>query len=385
MKNLTVKNLGPIQDAAISFGDLTLFVGPQASGKSILLQLIKLIADKDHICKTLEQYGYTWNENIADLLDRFLGEGMSGIWNAQTSITVDEEACSSTHLTKRHSEVNTNETIFYAPAQRVICLQNGWPRFFTDYDDSVPYVLRQFSETLRLQLESDLYKKGGNIFPESNNLKAPLIKSFSENIFPNSQIVIDKSAKKRLKLEIGDASISFFTWSAGQKEFMPLLLSFYWLCPAIASDRKDALKYVIIEEPEMGLHPQAIKSVLLQVIDLMSRGYKIIISTHSPVLLEFAWALEHLQKNNAHAGALAELLGLQALTPSDETMLNAIIQQQQIKTYYFDLQKNGKVHVKDISSLDADHEDRAIAEWGGLSSFSARATDIILKVTNNEH
>ena len=39
IKNLSVKNFGPIESGEIEFGDLTIFVGPQASGKSLLLQL----------------------------------------------------------------------------------------------------------------------------------------------------------------------------------------------------------------------------------------------------------------------------------------------------------------------------------------------------------
>jgi ABC-type uncharacterized transport system ATPase subunit len=39
---LQVKQLGPIREADITFGDLTVIVGPQATGKSILLQTIKL-------------------------------------------------------------------------------------------------------------------------------------------------------------------------------------------------------------------------------------------------------------------------------------------------------------------------------------------------------
>lgn len=60
----------------------------------------------------------------------------------------------------------------------------------------------------------------------------------------------------------------------------------------------------------MGLHPQAIKSVILQVIDLISRDYKVIISTHSPVLLEFAWAYNLLKKSNVNDNALFELFDL---------------------------------------------------------------------------
>src|SRR5690606_34508391 len=114
-----------------------------------------------------------------------------------------------------------------------------------------------------------------------------------------SKVVLDKTIKKRFKLNADNVSIPFMAWSAGQKEFMPLLLSFYWLCPASRKSRRDEVEYVVIEEPEMGLHPEAVKSVILQIIDLLSRDYKVIVSTHSPVLLEFAWAFRFLQKAGA--------------------------------------------------------------------------------------
>lgn len=61
-------------------------------------------------------------------------------------------------------------------------------------------------------------------------------------------------------------------WSAGQKEFMPLLLGIYCLSgpPTQVVNRED-YEWVIIEEPEMGLHPQAIQSVLLEIIELIKK------------------------------------------------------------------------------------------------------------------
>lgn len=49
MTQLNIKNLGQIKSANIDFGDLTLFVGAQSTGESILLQLIKLLLDIDDI------------------------------------------------------------------------------------------------------------------------------------------------------------------------------------------------------------------------------------------------------------------------------------------------------------------------------------------------
>ena len=49
MKSLRLQNIGPITDADITFGDLTVFVGGQAMGKSIAIEMIKLIEDAGYI------------------------------------------------------------------------------------------------------------------------------------------------------------------------------------------------------------------------------------------------------------------------------------------------------------------------------------------------
>lgn len=49
MESLRVEHFGPIGTADVSFGDLTFLIGPQASGKSLFWELLKLIVDKDSI------------------------------------------------------------------------------------------------------------------------------------------------------------------------------------------------------------------------------------------------------------------------------------------------------------------------------------------------
>ena len=380
MENINIKSLGPIHSADIDFGDLTFFIGPQASGKGILLQMIKLLVDGDVISETLKQYGYILGIDSSDILDRYFGEGISGIWNSKTKILLDGQPYKKRFLIGKDpgSELNMlRESLYYVPAQRVLCLENGWPRFFTDYDDSVPFVLRYFSETLRQFLES-IANLNNVIFPMNKELSAPLRESFNKSIFHNGKFILDQSVKKRFKLNIGNSSIPYMAWSAGQKEFMPLLLSFYWLCPPNKTGRVKGIRYVIVEEPEMGLHPEGIQSVILQIIDLMSRGYKVIISTHSPVLLEFAWAYHYLKQMKEDNNLFAELFGLKN-THLVEKLFEDILRNKTIKTYYFDRQDENVI-VKDISSLDAGCGDQSTAEWGGLSSFSSKASDIISKI-----
>ena len=55
-QSLCVQNFGPIKNVDVNFGDLTILIGPQASGKSLFLELFKLVKDKAHIVSTLKKY-----------------------------------------------------------------------------------------------------------------------------------------------------------------------------------------------------------------------------------------------------------------------------------------------------------------------------------------
>ncbi len=377
MKNIKIESFGPIQEADITFGDLTFFVGPQASGKSILLQMLKLISDKTTVETRLENYGYVWGNIEEDNLERFFGEGMADVWNKRTKIEVDGKEYKKNFLLPKKPGNNEeiDETIFYIPAQRVLCLNYGWPRFFTDFEASVPYVLRDFSETLRFYLEAGFTHSESPVFPQSpNRINGLLTDSFNESIFYNGKVTVDSQAKKRLKLNINGLDLPFMTWSTGQKEFMPLLMGIYFLLSSKKIHRP-GIDTVIIEEPEMGLHPEAIKSFILQIIALLTLGYKVIVSTHSPVLLEFAWAFNMLKAAQASDETLLELFNLEK-NEKNEALVEGVLSDKTIKTYYFQ-NTDFKVNVKDISSLDAGNEDLAIAEWGGLSSFASKASEIV--------
>ena len=91
MRKLKVESFGPILRAEVDFGDLTVLVGPQASGKSLFLQLYKLLSDEYHIKGVFEQYGYGWGRDADGILDMYFGNGMSGIWRDSTSVVADSK------------------------------------------------------------------------------------------------------------------------------------------------------------------------------------------------------------------------------------------------------------------------------------------------------
>lgn len=384
MKSLKIHNFGPIGDVAVEFGDLTILVGPQASGKSLFLETLKLVEDRDSIVRTLGRYNYVIDENKDRILNVYFGEGMSGIWKVDTRIEFDGADFTKPLLTSNNGD--KENTLFYIPAQRILSISDGRPKNFMEFDNSTPYILRDFSETLRIYMQREM-EQTSLLFPQVQRLKQSIRNSFNEGIFHDAKIVMEeRSGQKKIFLKIDDLSIPFMAWSAGQKEFMPLLLAIYCLLEAAyRNDKQGKYKYVVIEEPEMGLHPKSIISVILQILQLMQLGYKVVVSTHSTVFLEFAWAFKFLAGNREHRyEALLEIFNLEN-SPSVENIFDGIFDKS-IKTYYFNRDGEGsKVKSHDISSLDVSDNDILVSEWGGLSEFSGLVSEVVSKyMVDNE-
>lgn len=386
MRRIEVKNFGPIVDANVELGDMTIFIGAQASGKSLFLQLLKLLIDRKHVTSTMNRYNYVVAKNPENILNFFFGEGMSKIWKDQSVVMVDDHEYTRNSLLGKVPD-NIKESLFYIPAQRIVSIADGRPKNFMEYDASTPFVLRQFSEMLRLFFQYGL--NGNNVvFPLKNRLKGAMKKSLQDTIFHNGKVVVDEtSGQKKMRLSVGEMNIPFMAWSAGQKEFMPLLMAFYCLSGPLQNvvDRNQ-YKYVVLEEPEMGLHPRAILSILLQTIELMQNGYKVILSTHSSVLLEFAWAFNIIKGCDATQEQKERML-MQLFDVEQFDAIHGLMHgvfEKSINTYYFSNRNNG-VRTQNISDLDVSSTNSDIADWGGLSQFAAKASEIVSRVMNGEY
>jgi predicted ATPase len=374
MKRFKVQHVAQIIQGDVQFGDFNVFIGPQASGKSIFLQLIKLALDAGPVKSEIKKHGYTW-ENTKGFIDLYMGEGMGGIIQKDSKISVDSKDFTFDELEKKRDR--GKEEVFLIPAQRVVTIQDGWPRNFQNYQLLDPFVVKSFSESLRLLMEKGVGSgKESLIFPQEGRMKKAFRDKLNQSIFYDAEIKLDKSnPKKRILLNVGNNSLPYMTWSAGQREFMPLLLGLYWLMPSSKISKREKIKWVIIEEPEMGLHPDAIQGLILTFLELISRGYKVIISTHSPLILEFCWTINRLKEEKGNPDLLFKLFDLKK-HPTIRDLFETIIKEKEFKTHFFERKKSG-VEIKDISSLDPISEDQSVQEWGGLSSFSSRASELV--------
>lgn len=375
MDRIVVNNLGQLKQAEIQLGDLTVLVGPQASAKSIFLQLFKLTLDHQPIARTIRQHGFDWKQDPKNFLSLYFGEGMQNIWTAKTQVQVDGESLSLQKMVEERGKKSQEEKLFLIPAQRVITLRNGWPRAFTDYETGDPYVVKQFSERLRLLMEKGLGAGKSAIFPQEGRINKDLRGAINASIFSNAEVRLDTSGmRKRIVLRIGENDLPFMVWSAGQREFIPLLLGLYALMPSAGAAKNRSIDWVVIEEPEMGLHPQAISALLMLVLELLHRGYKMILSTHSPQVLELVWAVRTLAEMGSAPENILRLFDLRKTAYLQEMAEKVVA--KKFKTYYFDRQQDS-VEVRDISTLDPDHMEDAVADWGGLTAFSTRVSQIV--------
>jgi putative AbiEii toxin of type IV toxin-antitoxin system len=378
MSKLRLEGIAQLRRADIDFGDLTVLVGPQATGKSIALQFLKLLLDTGYIQGELSRYDLDWSRRLPDFLDIVFGEGMSSIWRPHdSSLMWNGKSIDLARIAARR-RTSKQEQLFFIPAQRVLTLRDGWPRPFTDYSAGDPFSVRDFSEKLRWLLEGE-FSGDGLLFPRERRLKNAYRHLLERDIFAKFALVIDKSSKqKRLVLGQREHPLPYMVWSAGQREFVPLLLGLYWLMPAARIARRDAIKWVVIEELEMGLHPQAIADVLLLVLELLSRDYRVCLSTHSPQVLELVWAVNRIRRRR---GAAADVLDLFGLPDDLRAQLHQVADQslrKRMRVYYFDRPK-GLVH--DISALDPASQNMQEARWGGLSDFSQHANEVVARVS----
>ena len=128
----------------------------------------------------------------------------------------------------------------------------------------------------------------------------------------------------------------------------------------------------------MGLHPRAIQSVLLEIIELMQSGYKVVISTHSTTFLEFVWAFNELRTlpDEKFKTSMCEMFEIDVNSTAASLFDN--FREKAIKTYYSAKESSADgVTFADISSLDAFSNDVDESEWGGLSSFAGKTSEIV--------
>jgi hypothetical protein len=377
---LQIRRFAQITRADIDLGDLTVFVGPQATGKSLALQLLKLCVDGQRVTRELADNGFTWT-GTEQLIEHVFGEGMGKAWSRATRVTFRGRALSMPALASGARKLSSPHELFYIPAQRALTIVDGWPEAFRAGPPGTPYVVRRFSEGLADVLRAA--GPGGHLFPLDGKLKEALRDMINEAFFHDARLELHTvRARTELRLAVAGGSLPTMVWTAGQREFVPLLVALYALIPSGKKTKEEATGWIVLEEPEMGLHPKAILAVMLLVLELLARGYKVILSTHHPLVLDLVWGLRRIQqsKKRGRLARVLEMFGQEQSWRPLHGLADAALGMQ-YRVMHFDFEAGG-VEVRDISELDPGSEDEAIAGWGGLSGLSGRIGDVVAEAVS---
>jgi energy-coupling factor transporter ATP-binding protein EcfA2 len=380
---LTVKNFAQIKDVSVRLEDLVVLVGPQATGKSLVLEILKLVIDRNRIVRSLRQHGYKW-EKPEEFSGLYFGGGFEQSWTHETDVSYGQQTISLKDVANARASKG-EDAVFYIPAHRTLAIAEGWPRPFTQYQVETPYVAKRFSEEILTSLNQGIVGKG-KIFPHDRRLKYAFRRLIDEAVFHGATLRLDtRGMRKQFVLEyeragmpFPNATLPFMAWTAGQREFTPMLLGLYHLLPAGGGPKKKEIHWAVLEEPEMGLHPKAVVAVMAVVLDLLARGYKVALSTHSPTVLEVVWGMSRLKQAKQGPALLCEMMGL---PPNNKNVLRTASQALK-KTYavvHLQHDDDGRVGSTDISNLDPGAADQREWDWGGLTGFSARVADVVTK------
>ncbi len=338
---LQVENLGPITKANVELGDLTVLVGPQGSGKGIFLQTLKLAMDRNHILGFFEQCNIKFNYESESMLSGYYGRGMGGMLNKEPTVRWEGKKYKLEQFARFKMPKNKQvEKLFYIPSQRVVSIPSGISQSFNGFRYGDPYVLRYFADKINVMLQSE-FGNSKSIFPAEGRLSKALQESIANNILDGAELRLEPiqfTSALTLKVKELSEGLSYLAWSAGQREFVPLLLGFYWLCPVGKTARRNQIEWVVIEEPEMGLHSQGIETFLLLVLELMRRGYKVVISTHSTQVLDLVRLMREVKEGKGKESDVRRLFKLESNTATQSIAKSAL--KKDCCIYFFEHGRN---------------------------------------------
>lgn len=374
--DLQIKRFAHIADVSLTLGDLTVIVGPQGAGKSLALQWLKVAIDGRQVVEALRAAGHP-TERTDVLIDILFGTGMASAWHdGETSVALGSKALALKGIGRIG---DGSEKLFFVPAHRSMLISDGWAAPFQKLTSETPAVARIFSQNLFDRFSG---KDAGTLFPVEKRLKKEIREKIDAAVFHGGRVGIEEDAQhaRRLRLVHGEMHLPFMTWTAGQREFTPLLLGLYHLLPSTKLRKREETDWVVIEEPEMGLHPQAVTAVMLLVLDLLWRDYRVVLSTHSPHVLTMLWMMRQLQTHNARWQLVCDAFDVKK--PKQMQKVAEAALEKDYRAHLFEFAADGRVTSLEISELDPSSDDDRIAGWGGLTEYSSRFGEAVRTAVN---
>jgi predicted ATPase len=327
MRKLTVKNFSVIKEAELEFGKITVLIGPQSSGKSLLCKLAYFLGPiLSELSATFAASDQSWEQFIEHAKNQFMQWFPPYAWRNSTFSIRYEEGLYGV-------SVNASEAVGENTVE--LRLTEDFREFYEKRDSSIPtsevsfrrwnflYALNIFQG--RAKVENSVYVPAGRSFFSNlnslfeifkNEKLDPLLKEFAANLdWANTPAGMPLSALKheilsaieviqggRFLLKDGSAmfedrkgvQLPLGMVSSGTQELVPLFRILSKLIRgSIATTgsngpERNREHFLIVEEPEAHIFPNT-QNELLKVFSQLSNepyfSFSWVITTHSPYIL----------------------------------------------------------------------------------------------------
>lgn len=320
MKNLVVKNFGPISDAMIEIRKFNLFIGEQSIGKSTLAKLITIFTDyitlwtifqfKEKVWeKYLDSYDltpyvkddyqikYTEQEDNYEITIEISKNNIQAKLLVDRNLVTDESDIFAHIISNKPFYHNENSELFYNVLQTE---ETFTPTFYNLLRNSlyIPterIVCAQITKILpivNLVAKEQVSKNLLRFINELNNAKA----KYATSKLDMFNITYNKEGEEEFIVLKNEKPLPLINASSGIQSALPLLLVIQY-----GISERDYASFVV-EEPECNLFPQKQVELLQFLIrQIYSQDRILTITTHSPYLLS---ALN----NYLYAGRIAKEL-----------------------------------------------------------------------------
>ena len=210
-----------------------------------------------------------------------------------------------------------------------------------DFDKDASEVLKDFFPGLTLQLE----------LPETK------IKEF----FKSGSLKVSEAGKQ--------GSMDFAQLGSGAQRAIEMALICYLAKAAANADANCARKLLLIDEPELYLHPQGVRRIREALKELSVKGFQVVFSTHSPLMLDRA--------NAAHTVIVRKepLTGTTTQNPLQQAVKDAIADAQAQSQTLFELGNLAEIYFADRVVICEGKTDRRVLPLA-YERFFGRAPEL---------
>lgn len=340
VRTLIVKNFSVIKDARLNFGKITVLIGPQASGKSLLCKLAYFLGFiLPEIASESAAYGRSWQQFLSMAEDQFTRRFPKNGWGREAFSIVFVSGEYRVEVGANFEDANKPLAITFSTRFERLFLENADPGLggSENADDRVGKDIRRFFRSYEIHRKTNLllgnerieafaYVPAGRSFFANLNTAFALfqnenldqhLREFAGSLEwampigekPESQSLLAALMKEVEAIQggavrIGEGPPTFAAkdgrelplalTSSGTQEIVPLLMLLTRLVddlsggPLKKRTRRTRDHFLFVEEPEAHIFPET-QYKLLELFSWLSNepdlGFSWAITTHSPYTL----------------------------------------------------------------------------------------------------